>query len=181
MKRDPKWEGDLDNISDCCDSDSEDEAVTENVASKFKGIGQEARSSIQQRMSLLPPGSAAAKQAALMLKQVEEEYEIQDIPQMDRVRLLTQAFIWMTNSTGDRGERNARLKPHHFQFCRLLQEEAERASEDAAFLLMGIYESPDVRFFFSSLFKFPMVDFLKNVFDNIFCLYTKTGCVEGDG
>jgi hypothetical protein len=56
---------------------------------------------------------------------------------------LQNVLIRLTNSTGDRGARHGRLKPHQWQYCRLLQEEAERASEDAAFLLMGIYTSSD--------------------------------------
>jgi predicted Mrr-cat superfamily restriction endonuclease len=50
LKRHPKWEGDLDNISDMCDSDDEDEA---------------------------------------------KEYEIPDIDQIERIRLLSNAFAWL--------------------------------------------------------------------------------------
>ena len=51
MKRHPQWEGDLDNVSEMCDSDDEDE--------------------------------------------VEEKYEIPDIDQIERIRLLSNAFAWL--------------------------------------------------------------------------------------
>ena len=52
MKRHPQWEGDLDNVSEMCDSDDEDEAEV-------------------------------------------EEHEIPDIDQIERIRLLSNAFMWL--------------------------------------------------------------------------------------